>query len=195
MLGASCDPEKSDALRACVQKLYASAYEDAQLRDFKFRGVLDYWEELTTECIFAGSDKLQRWFRGPARKALVFDVAKIAFHVGQILRSYAVLGLQTANNFHVAAGVYYSRLLRYAVAHRRDVYANLQNFVVENFKNVKSDAIDDKTLVSLVGVGIHIAVLREEAAEAKLYSDDDMYKQCDPFTQQMQALDRVYPSF
>lgn len=160
-----------------------------------FRGVLDYREELTTQRIFAGSERLQRWFRGPARKALVFDLAKVAFHVGQVLRSYAVLGLQTASSFHAAAGLYYSRLLRYAVAHRRDVYARLQGFVVENFKNTRSDAIDDATLALLVQAGIHVAVLREEAAEAKLYSDDEMYTQRDPFTQQVRALASAYPSF
>ena len=178
-----------------MRRLYAEAYENAQQKDFEFCGILDYKEELTTQRIFAGSDKLQRWFRGPAQKALVFDIAKIAFHVGQVLRTYAVLGHQTANNFHTAAGIYYSRLLRYAVAHRQDVYTNLRDFVVENFKNAKSDAIDAKTLEALVCVGIHIAVLREEAIEAKQYSDNEMYQQSDPFTQQIAALRRTYPNF
>ena len=122
---AARGPEKSEALRECVRKLYSDAYEDGQLRNFEFRGVLDYREELTTARVFAGSERLQRWLRGPARKALVYDLARLSFHVGQILRTYAVLGAQTANGFHEAAGRYYSRLLRYAVAHRQDVYRNL----------------------------------------------------------------------
>lgn len=66
--------------------------------------------------------------------------------------------------------------------------------MVENFKNVRSEAVDDETLIALARAAIHVAVQREEARESQDYSDEQMYTEKDPFTREVRKLVRTYPA-